>query len=189
MSSDQQVVTRLLQQWRSGNAQALDELMPVVYDELRRLASRYMSSERKGHTLRATALVHEAYIRLVGADIDWQDRAHFYSVSARILRRILVEYARTHGRQKRGSGDEHVPFEEAVFVGPEVASIVVDLDEALERLAKLDARKSDIVQLLFFGGLTYEETAAALEISPATVHRELKLAKAWLHREVGQNPA
>ena len=188
-SSDRQDVTRLLRQWRGGNQQALDELMPIVYDELRRLAKRCLYSERPGHTLRATALVNEAYIRLLDADIGWQDRAHFYAVAARVLRRILVEYARSHSRQKRGGGEEPVPLDEAVVVGPEAASMVLDLDEALLRLAALDPRKSEIIQLLFFGGLTYDETAAALDISPATVHRELKLAKAWLHRELAESQA
>jgi RNA polymerase sigma-70 factor, ECF subfamily len=187
MSPDRQDVTKLLQQWRGGNREALDELMPIVYEELRRLASRCLYAERPGHTLRATALVHEAYIRLMDADIGWQDRAHFYAVAARVVRRILVEYARTHSRQKRGGGEEMVPLDEAVVVGPQAASTVLDLDEALQRLAALDERKSDIIQLLFFGGLTYDETAAALDISPATVHRELKLAKAWLHRELAQS--
>ena len=187
MSPDRQDVTRLLQQWRGGSHEALDELMPIVYDELRRLAGRCLHSERPGHTLRATALVHEAYIRLMDADIGWQDRAHFYAVAARVVRRILVEYARTHGRQKRGGGLEAVPLDEAVIVGPEAASTVLDLDEALQRLAAVDSRKSDIIQLLFFGGLTYDEAAAALDISPATVHRELKLAKAWLHRELAES--
>jgi RNA polymerase sigma factor (TIGR02999 family) len=186
MCPDRQDVTRLLQQWKGGDREALDELMPVVYDELRRLAGRCLHSERPGHTLRATALVHEAYLRLMDADIGFQDRAHFYAVAARVLRRILVEYARTRGRQKRGGGEEMVPLDEAVVVGPEAASTVLDLDEALQRLAALDPRKSDIVQLLFFGGMTYDETAAALEVSPATVHRELTLAKAWLHRELAQ---
>jgi RNA polymerase sigma-70 factor, ECF subfamily len=184
MSPDRQDVTKLLQQWRGGNNEALDQLMPIVYDELRRLAARCLRSERPGHTLRATALVNEAYIRLIDADIGWQDRAHFYAVAARVVRRILVEYARTHARQKRGGGEELIPLDEAVVVGPEVASTVLNLDEALQRLAWLDERKSEIIQLLFFGGLTYDETAAALDISPATVHRELKLAKAWLHREL-----
>ena len=174
----------LLQQWRGGDSRALDQLMPLIYNELRHLAGRCFYAERPGHTLRATALVHEAYLRLVDADIAWQDRAHFYAIAARVMRRVLVEYARAHARQKRGSGDVPVPLDEAVLVGPEAAAIVADLDDALQRLAAIDPRKSDIVQLLFFGGLTYEETAAALDISPATVHRELKLAKAWLLREM-----
>lgn len=189
MSPDQQNVTVLLQQWRGGDQGALDALMPLVYEELRRLASRCLYAERAGHTLRATELVHEAYMRLVGADIGWQDRAHFYAVAARVLRRILVEYARSHNRKKRGGGQDLIPLDEAVVVGPEATSTVLDLDEALQRLAALDTRKSEVVQLLFFGGLTYDETAAALDISPATVHRELKLAKAWLHREMAENSA
>ena len=189
MPPDRQDVTMLLQQWRGGNQEALDQLVPIVYDELRRLAARCLQSERPGHTLRATALVHEAYIRLMDADIGWQDRAHFYAVAARVVRRILVEYARSHSRQKRGGGEELIPLDEAVVVGPEASSIVLDLDEALQRLAAVDERKSDIIQLLFFGGLTYDETAAALDISPATVHRELKLAKAWLYRELARGEA
>jgi RNA polymerase sigma factor (TIGR02999 family) len=187
MSPDRQDVTRLLQQWKGGNDDALDELMPIVYGELRRLAARCLQSERQGHTLPATALVHEAYIRLMDADIGWQDRAHFYAVAARVVRRILVEYARAHTRQKRGGGEEAIPLDEAVIIGPETPSTVLDLDEALQRLAAVDQRKSDIIQCLFFGGLTYDETAAALGISPATVHRELKLAKAWLHRELAES--
>ncbi|HZP22312.1 MAG TPA: sigma-70 family RNA polymerase sigma factor [Terriglobales bacterium] len=186
-SPDRQDVTRLLRQWRGGDREALDLLMPIVYDELRRLAKRCLYAERPGHTLRATALVHEAYLRLMDADIGWQDRAHFYAVAARVLRRVLVEYARSHTRQKRGGGEELVPLDEAVLVGPQAASIVLDLDEALQKLAAFDARKSEIIQLLFFGGMTYEETAAALDISPATVHRELKLAKAWLHQELAES--
>lgn len=189
MPQDPQNVTMLLQQWRDGDENALDALMPLVYSELRRLAARCLNSERPGHTLRATELVHEAYLRLVSAEVSWQDRAHFYAVAARVLRRILVEYARSHNRQKRGGGEEHIPLDEAIMVGPEATSIVLGLDEALERLAALDTRKSEVVQLLFFGGLTYDEAAAALDISPATVHRELKLAKAWLHRELAQSPS
>ena len=183
-SPETQVVTRLLHEWKNGNSQALDELMPIVYGELRRLASRLLASERPGHTLSATALVHEAYVRLVDVDIDWQDRAHFYAIAARVLRRILVDHAKTRNRQKRGGGAEKIPLDEAILIGSQAADIVVDLDEALKRLAIQDARKSEIVQLLFFGGLTCDETADALNISPATVHRELKLAKAWLYREL-----
>jgi RNA polymerase sigma factor (TIGR02999 family) len=187
MSSDSQNVTGLLRQWRGGDGAALDQLMPVVYEELRRLAGRHLQGERPGHTLRATDLVHELYIRLVDADIEWKDRTHFYAIAARILRRVLVEYARSHNRQKRGSGEAPIPLDEAVLVGPESAAIVLELDDALQRLSEFDARKSDIVQLLFFGGLTYDETAMALDVSPATIHRELKLAKAWLYREMAQS--
>jgi len=184
MSPDPRGVTILLKQWREGDSRAFDALVPLIYNELRRLAGRCLSSERPGHTLRATALVHEAYMRLVDADVNWQTRAHFYAIAARVMRRLLVEHARAHTRHKRGSGQIHVALDEAVVVGPEAAAVVTDLDDALQRLAAIDARRSDIVQLLFFGGLTYEETAAALNISPATVHRELKLAKAWLLREM-----
>ena len=184
MASEPQVVTRLLQQWRKGDPQALDELMPIIYDELRAVAARCLYADRPGHTLPSTALVHEAYLRLIGAEVEWQDRAHFFAIAARVLRRVLVEYARAHGREKRGGGAQQLPLDEALLVGPEASSIVLDLDEALGRLAQQDERKADIVQCLFFGGLTYDETAQALDISPATVHRELKLARAWLYREL-----
>lgn len=188
MSPDAQLVTRLLHEWSAGNGQALDELMPLVYDELRKLAARYLRSERPGHTLPATALVHEAYLRLVGADLAWRDRVHFYAIAARVLRRILVEHARTRNRQKRGGGVEPISLDQAVVVGPEATAIVLELDGALDRLALQDQRKGEIVQLIYFGGLTYDEVSEALQISPTTVHRELKLAKAWLYREMGMNP-
>lgn len=188
-SPDHQQVTRLLQQWSGGNKQALDELMPVVYDQLRRLAANCLRSENRDHTLRATALVNEAYVRLVGANVNWQDRVHFFAVSARMLRRILVDHAKSHNRQKRGGEFEKIPLDEAVLVGPQADKGIVELDEALQRLAVQDARKSELVELLFFGGLTYDEAAAALKISPATVHRELTLAKAWLYRELGAGSA
>jgi len=136
--------------------------------------------------LRATALVHEAYLKLVQADVDWQDRVHFYAVSARILRRILVDHAKSRNRHKRGGEYQQIPLEEAVLVGPEADRGMVELDEALHRLASQDRRKSDLIELLFFGGLTYDEAAAALKISPATVHRELTLAKAWLNLELSR---
>jgi RNA polymerase sigma factor (TIGR02999 family) len=187
--SERQLVTRLLKDWGSGNKAALDELMPLVYQQLRKLASIALSSERPDHTLRATALVHEAYLRLVDADVAWQDRVHFFAVSARLLRRILVDHARAHHRQKRGSGAENLSLDEAVLIGPQTAGEIVALDEALQRLTAHDPRKGSIIELLSFGGLTYDEAAAALEISPATVHRELKMAKAWLRRELTQDSA
>jgi len=183
-SADRQAVTQLLRQWSGGDKQALDQLVPFVYDQLRKLASNCLRAERPDHTLRATALVHEAYVRLVDAEVAWQDRVHFFAVSARLLRRILVDHAKSRNREKRGGEFEKVPLDEAVLVGPESSAGVVELDEALQRLAAQDQRKADLIELLFFGGLTYEETAAALQISPATVHRELKLAKAWLYREL-----
>jgi len=181
---DRATITQLLQQWSGGDKEALDALMPVVYDQLHRLASRCIRAERPDHTLRATALVHEAYLRLIDADVSWQDRVHFFAVSARILRRILVDHAKSNRRQKRGGGAEMIPLDEAVVVGPDSPEGLLELDMALKQLELQDKRKSQIVELLCFGGLTYDETAAALDISPATVHREIKLAKAWLHREL-----
>jgi len=189
MSTEQQLVTQLLRQWNEGNKQALDELMPVVYQQLHKLAARCMRAERPDHTLRATALVHEAYLKLVDADMAWQDRVHFFAVSARLLRNILVDHAKANKRQKRGGGAEKVTFDDAILIGPETHSGILEVDEALKRLAEHDERKSQIVELLFFGGLTYDEAAAALQISPATVHRELKMAKAWLHRELDETSA
>lgn len=189
MTPDTKLVTQLLQQWGSGNKEALDELMPVVYDQLRKLAANCLRSERPDHTLRATALVHEAYLRLVDSEVTFQDRVHFYAVSARVLRRILVDHARTKNRQKRGGEFEKIPLDEALVVGPQANRGIIALDDALKRLAENDQRKSDLIELIFFGGLTYDETAEALKISPATVHRELSLAKAWLHREMAAGAA
>src|ERR1700691_6301492 len=135
MLPEQQLVTQLLQQWGSGQKQALDELVPVVYEQLRKLASRCLRAERPDHTLRATALVHEAYVRLVDADVAWQDRVHFFAVSARLLRRILVDHAKSHNRQKRGGGAEKIPLDEAVMIGPQGTGGIVELDDALQRLA------------------------------------------------------
>jgi RNA polymerase sigma factor (TIGR02999 family) len=182
--SDRQLVTQLLQQWSGGNKQALDELMPLVYEQLRKLASNCLRSEHPDHTLPATALVNEAYMRLVSANVTWQDRVHFFAVSARMLRRILVDHAKSHNRQKRGGEFQKITLDEAVFVGPQADRGIVEVDEALNRLAAHDQRKSELIELLFFGGMTYDEAAAALKISPATVHRELTLAKAWLYREL-----
>lgn len=189
MRPDSQLVTLLLHHWKNGNEEALDQLMPLVYEELRRLARRYLSAERPEHTLRATELVHETYMRLIGAEIDWQDRAHFYAVAARVIRRILVDHANSRNCRKRGGDVERVPLDESLVIGAEAPEIIVNLDDALRRLAVVDSRKSDIVQCLYFGGMTYDETAAALNISAATVDRELRIAKAWLHRELARNPA
>ena len=189
IAEDKQLVTRLLQEWSGGNKEALDTLMPLVYQQLRKLASRCLRDERPDHTLRATALVNEAYLRLVDAKVDWQNRVHFFAIAARLLRRILVDHAKARNSQKRGLGAEKIPLDEAVLVSPAASLGLIELDEALKRLASHDERKSEIVELLFFGGLTYDETAAALNISPATVHRELTMAKAWLHRELAQKPA
>jgi RNA polymerase sigma factor (TIGR02999 family) len=182
--ASQQEITRLLQSWGNGNRDALDQLMPVVYSELRKLAARCLYAERPDHTLRATALVNEVYLRLVRSDVAFHDRVHFYALASRMLRHILVDHAKTQKREKRGGNAQRIPLDEAVVFGPEASPEILELDEALTRLAQLDQRKADLIELLFFGGLTYEEAAEALKISPATVHRELKLAKAWLFREL-----
>lgn len=176
-------ITALLQEWRAGSRAALDRLTPVVYQELRQLARRHMSGERKGHTLQPTALVHEAYLRLVGADVPWRDRVHFFAVAARLLRRILVDHARARGREKRSAGDR-VDLDQGAIIAPEPPRDVVLLDEALEDLAARDPRKAQVVELHFFGGLKYDEIAEAVGISEATVHRDLRMAKAWLQREM-----
>jgi RNA polymerase sigma factor (TIGR02999 family) len=181
-----QAVTQLLQELSGGNKQAFDRLVPLVYEQLRKLAARSLRAERPNHTLRATALVHEAYMHLVDVDLAWQDRRHFYAVAARVMRQILVDHARSQKRQKRGGGAPQIPLDEAVLVGPETSPDVLNLDESLQRLSDLDRRKAQIVELLFFGGLTYEEIAGVLDVSPATVHRELKMAKAWLYRDMKQ---
>ena len=189
MPEDDQQVTRLLKEWAGGNKQALDQLMPLVYDQLRTLAARCLSAERPEHTLRATALVNEAYLRLVNVELNFNDRVHFYAVGARLLRHILVDHAKSLNRAKRGGGVHKLSLDEALVVGQAAPSGILDLDEVLQRLAAHDTRKAELVELLFFGGLTYDEAAVALSISPATVHRELRMAKAWLHRELtGEQP-
>ncbi len=158
--------------------------MPLVYDQLRTLAARCLSAERPEHTLRATALVNEAYLRLVGSELTFNDRVHFYAVAARLLRHILVDHAKSLNRAKRGGGAVKLSLDEALVIGQAAPSGILDLDDALKRLAVHDARKAEVVELLFFGGLTYDEASAMLNISPATVHRELRMAKAWLHRDL-----
>jgi RNA polymerase sigma-70 factor, ECF subfamily len=177
-------VTRLLLAWGSGDEAALSELMPIVYDELRRLANAYMARERVGHTLQATALVNEAFVRLVDVRrVQWQNRAHFMAMSARLMRRILVDFARSRGYQKRGAGAQKVSLDEALMVR-DVDPSLVAVDEALDALAAIDERKAKIVELRFFGGLSVDETAEALKISAATVMRDWKFAKAWLLHEL-----
>jgi RNA polymerase sigma-70 factor (ECF subfamily) len=180
-------VTRLLQAWGSGDAGALEQLIPLVYSELHRLAQRYMISERSGHPLQTTALVHEVYLRLVDVQsVDWQNRAHFYALCARLMRRILVDFARSRNYQKRGGQYAHIELEEAATVSAVVGAELLAVDESLKQLAAVDARKSEVVELKFFGGLTVDEIAATLKVSPETVMRDWKLAKAWLLRELGQ---
>ena len=177
-------VTRLLQEWQGGDREALDRLMPLVYDELRRLARRHMAGERRDHTLQPTALVHEAFGRLIDADIPWNDRVHFFAVAATTMRRILVEHARKAHRAKRGGGAHRVTLDDdAAVVQPATVEILA-LDQALDRLAVFDERKARAVELHYFGGMTYEEGAAAMGLSAATFHRELRLARAWLQREL-----
>ena len=177
-------VSRLLQAWSGGDSGALDRLTPIVYDELRRLARRHLRGERNGHSLQPTALVNEASVRLVDLTrIQWQDRAHFFAVSAQVMRRILVDRARRRNA-KRGRGLPHISLDDAVVVAPEPSLDLVALDEALQALARVDARKAQVVEMRFFGGLSVEESAAVLQVSPVTVMRDWRTAKAWLHREV-----
>jgi len=184
-------VTRLLVDWRNGDQGALEQLIPLVHDELRRVARRHMAHERVGHTLQATALVNEAYVRLIDIkQVNWQDRAHFFAMSSRLMRRVLVDFARSKGYQKRGGGAQKVSLDEALIVSSEPGADLVALDDALVALAAFDGRKAQVVEMRFFGGLSVEETAEALKVSVDTVMRDWKLAKAWLLRELaGQDPS
>jgi RNA polymerase sigma-70 factor, ECF subfamily len=178
-------VTELLLKWREGDESALDRLVPIVHSELRRIARRCMAGERAGHSLQATALVNEAYMRLIDVKhVNWQNRAHFLAMSARFMRRILVDYARSKGYQKRGGRAVNVTFDESLPVAAEPGMDLVALDDALKALAMVDERKSRVIELRFFGGLSVEETATVLGVSPETIMRDWKLAKAWLMREL-----
>jgi RNA polymerase sigma factor (TIGR02999 family) len=177
-------VTALLREWRSGSRQALEPLIAHVYGELRRIARGRLRGERSDHTLQPTDLVHEAFVRLVGAEVDWQDRAHFLAVAATTMRRILVDHAKAKGRGKRGGGSSIEPLEEERLAGRQAPVDVSALDDAMRSLAAIDGRKSRVVELYFFGGLTCEELGCVLGVSRATAHRELELAKAWLYREL-----
>ena len=181
-----QEITRMLQEWNGGKQEALDALLPLVYAELHRQASRYLRRERPDHTLQATALIHEAYMKLVDQrEVNWQNRAHFFGIAAQMMRRILVDYARQRHRAKRGGIAEDLPLEKAALVVSEEKSVdLVALDEALTRLAKFDERQARIVELRYFSGLTIEETAEVLRISPATVKSDWNVAKAWLRHEI-----
>jgi len=182
-----QEVTQLLADWGKGDRSALDKLLPLVHAELRRMARRQMSQERPGHTLQATALVNEAYLKLAGQqEFEWQNRAHFFAVVAQVMRHILIDHARRHRYRKRGGGAQQVTLDEVAVVGEQRAAEFVALDEALTNLATVDERKSKIVELRFFGGLTVEETAEVLKVSPITVKREWRSAKAWLHLEMSE---
>src|ERR1700722_12342617 len=179
-------VSGLLQAWTAGDKAALDQLTPIVYDELRRLGRHYLRGERPDHSLQATALVNEAYLRLVDYKrMRWENRAHFFAVSAQLMRRILVDHARRHN-QKRGGGVEHVAIEDTAVIGPGRSEDMVALDDAMLALARLDPRKARVVELRFFGGLSVEETAEVVKVSTVTVMRYWSTARAWLHREMSR---
>ena len=181
-----QEISRVLQEWGNGQPEASDKLMPLVYDELRRQAARYLRRERPGHTLQTTALIHETYLKLIDQrNVDWQNRAHFFGVAAQAMKRILIDHAKARHREKRGGAAENLPLEEARFVISNDKSVdLIALDEALTRLASFDPRQASIVDLKFFAGLSIEDIAETLKISSATVKREWNSAKAWLFSEI-----
>jgi RNA polymerase sigma factor (TIGR02999 family) len=190
MSARSPSVTRLLVEWTEGRTEAREELMPLVYEELRRIAGSRLRGERADHTLQATAIVHEAYMRLVDQTrVEWRNRAHFFAIAARMIRRILVDYARRRAAGKRGGGNVQITLDEQLLASPERHLDLVALDEAMMAFSELDPDLARLVELRFFGGLTIKETAEVLGISPATVKREWAVARAWLHREVGGGPA
>jgi RNA polymerase sigma factor (TIGR02999 family) len=185
MTASPNDVTQLLVDWGKGNKKALDGLMPLVYDELHRIASRYLRRERQGHTLQTTALINEAYMRIVDQNrVNWQSRAHFFGVAAQMMRRILVDHARSHLYAKRGGGAQKLTLDEAIATPQERELDLVALDDALTTLARVDPQQSRIIELRFFGGLTIQETAEVIGISPATVKRDWNMAKAWLYGEI-----
>jgi RNA polymerase sigma factor (TIGR02999 family) len=175
--------TQLLTEWRSGHPQALDRLTPLVYDELRRLARNYMRAERGSHTLQATAVVHEAFLRLVDANVALQDRAHFFALASRLMRRVLVDHAKSRSRAKRNAGIRDFPLQDEEEI-PAPSFDVIALDDALESLTQMEPRLAQVIELHYFGGLTYDQIAAAAGASPATVHRDIRLARAWLLNEI-----
>jgi len=189
MSEHAGEITKLLGQLRSGNDSAAAELVPLIYAELHQLAASCMRRERPGHTLQATALVNEAYIRLLGQrEVDWQNRSHFFGIAAQVMRRVLLDYARKHHAAKRGGPHEKFRIDEALLVSDDQLEAVLSIDESLSRLEKIDPRQSRVVELRYFAGLNVEQTAAALGISTATVKREWQFAKAWLQREMERGP-
>ncbi len=185
-AQNSQNITRMLKEWSGGNRDALDQLLPLVYDELHRQASRYLRRERGDHTLQTTALIHEAYLKLIDQrDVRWQNRAHFFAIAATAMRRILVDYARERHRVKRGGSAENLPLDEAFQISSKEKSIdLIALDEALTRLAKFDGRQARVVELRYFSGLSNDETAEVLGVSNATVRLDWNLAKAWLKQEI-----
>src|SRR5206468_10623692 len=189
MQSSPLQVTRLLNEWRNGNPAALEQLMPLVYAELHKLARRHMQRQNPSHTLQTTALIHEAYLRLAGdSGKEWESRAQFYGVAAKAMRHVLVDHARTRQAAKRGGGWQAVPFDDGIAVSDERLAGLIALDEALSRLSKLHPRQSEVIELRFFGGLSAEETAAVLQVSPETVMLDSRAAKAWLHKQLGHSP-
>lgn len=179
-------ITHLLKQWSDGDERALDRLTPLVYEELRSQAARYLRRERPGHTLQTTALINEAYLRLIDAkEVRWQSRAHFFAIAANLMRRILVDHARKRDAEKRGGSQIRLTLDRALAVAKETDVDLLAIDEALDRLTIIDAQQARVVELRFFSGLTVEETAAALDISPKTVKRDWSVARAWLRREIG----
>ena len=175
-------ITQLLEAWRNGEGAALDRLLPLVYGELKRLARSRLAGEHAGHTLQTTALVHEAFLRLAGSNVSWQDRVHFFAVAARAMRRVLVDHGRARRRDKRGAGALRVELADDAAQSEPRTPDLLDLDRALERLATYDPRKAQVVEMHFFGGMTYDEIAAVLQISVVTVHRDLSFARAWMFR-------
>ena len=183
-------ITQLLAEWSNGNQTAIDKLYPLVYDELHKMARRYMNRERQGHTLQTTALINEAYVRLVDQKhVHWQNRAHFFAISAQIMRRILIDHARRHDYAKRGGGAQKISLDEVAIVAVERASGLLLLDEALIRLGEIDPRRSQVVELRYFGGLNNEEIAGVLKISENTVTRDWNMARAWLYQELRETVA
>jgi RNA polymerase sigma-70 factor (ECF subfamily) len=183
-------ITQLLAEWSDGNQTALDKLYPLVYDELHKMANRYMKRERKDHTLQTTALINEAYVRLVDQkNVHWENRAHFFAISAQIMRRILIDHARRHHYAKRGGGAQKVSLDETAMVASDPASNMLLLDEALNRLAEMDPRRGQVVELRYFGGLNNEEIAGVLKISENTVTRDWNMARAWLYQELSGSVA
>ena len=182
-------VTQLLRDWRSGDEKALEALLPHVYQELHVVAAAYMRRERPGHTLHPTELLHETYLRLIGSDLpELENRRHFYALAARLMRQVLVDHARRHKADKRGSGQTALPIEEAVLYSKERAAEFVALDDALEALAAFDPRKARVIELRFFAGFTADEIAEVVEVSPASVNRDLRFAEAWLQQELAAKP-
>lgn len=188
MADESKDITRLLQAWSDGRREALDEIVPLVYDELRRQAHHYLRRERQEHTLQTTALVNEAYLKLIEQNrVVWQNRAHFFAISANLMRRILVDYAKTKHRVKRGGSAENLPLEEAFYVVADDKDVdLLALDQVLNELAEIDEQQAKVVELRYFSGLSIEETAEALRISPATVKRDWQMAKAWLHHQLSR---